>query len=106
MTLAEVLCGPREARGSAATAPDGGTAGPGVAADESGNHAPARSVARGELRGDAGARGRGRGAGWREDDGGRAARGRAAVPGRTVSERSGRGLRGCEGWPPSGGREQ
>lgn len=50
VTLAEALCGPREVRDSAATAPDGGTAGPGVAADESGNHAPARSVARSELR--------------------------------------------------------
>lgn len=91
VTLPEAPCGPREARGRAATAPVGRTAGPGVAAHESGNHASARSVARGELRGDAGPRGGGRGAGGREGDDRRAAPGRDAVPGRAVSERGGRG---------------
>jgi hypothetical protein len=103
VTLTEALCGPRGVRGSAATAPDGGTAGPGVAADESGNHAPARSVARCKLRRDAGARGRGRGAGRREGDGRRAAPGRDAMPGRAVSERGGRGSGRGRGaaWVPS-----
>lgn len=96
MTLTEALCGPREVRDSAATAPDGGTAGPGVAADESGNHAPARSVARSELR-----RGRGRGAGRREGDGRLAAPGRDPMPGRAVSERVGRGSGRGAAWVPS-----
>lgn len=91
MTLTEELCGPREVRGRAITAPDGGTAGPCVAANESGNHAPTRSVAGSGLRGDAGARGRGCGAGRREGDGRRAAPGRDAMPGRAVSERDRRG---------------
>lgn len=101
VTLTEALCGPGGVRGCAATAPDGGTAGPGVAADESGNHAPARSVVRCELRGDAGVRGGGRGAGRREGDGRRAAPGRDAMPGRSVSERGGRGSGRGAGWVPS-----
>lgn len=101
VTLTEALCGPRGVRGRAATAPDGGTVGPGVAADESGNHAPARSVAGCGQRGNAGARGRGRGAGRREGDCRRAAPGRDAMPGGAVSERGGRGSGRGAAWVPS-----